>query len=266
MFFSAIDEEMRKLYKSDRNKHDILLWIIYNTNYTNKYKDLKKHQCYISLRTLSIETGIEYSRTQRKFNELVKEKYISYVFKSKSRYNSSIIQCHFIEKKIAYLNNKYLVVGEENKSNLSKPSTEVTENELTNNPSTIEKPLTNETREPIELNVNEKLIQDNAKLSHELTEAQKEQIINLDTEKLNNSIIQANKFAKSKYSLNYLLAIYDNSSKEPHRNTRDAYKQEPNTKPISRYHNSFNEHYKNYSEDELEARLLKAQAKKRGLA
>ena len=38
------------------------------------------------------------------------------------------------------------------------------------------------------------------------------------------------------------------------------------SKPVvTQFHGSFNEHFRNYSEDELEAKLLRAQNKKRGL-
>lgn len=99
MFFNAVDDEMRKLFITDKDKHDILLWIIYQTNYQETYKDLKLHQCYISLRTLSEQTKVEYAKTQRIVNKLLKDGYISYVFKSKSRHKPSIIQCNFIEAK-----------------------------------------------------------------------------------------------------------------------------------------------------------------------
>lgn len=99
MFFNAVDDEMRKLFITDKDKHDILLWIIYQTNYQETYKDLKLHQCYISLRTLSEQTKVEYSKAKRIVNKLLKDGYISYVFKSKNQYKPSIIQCNFIEAK-----------------------------------------------------------------------------------------------------------------------------------------------------------------------
>jgi len=40
-------------------------------------------------------------------------------------------------------------------------------------------------------------------------------------------------------------------------------KEKSNVKPLTRYHNSFNEHYKNYDPDELEKKLLKIQEEKR---
>lgn len=99
MFFNAVDDEMRKLFITDKDKHDILLWIIYQANYQETYKDLKLHQCYISLRTLSEQTKVEYSKAKRIINKLLKDGYISYVFKSKNQYKPSIIQCNFIEAK-----------------------------------------------------------------------------------------------------------------------------------------------------------------------
>ena len=69
MFFNAIDDDMRKLYMTDKDKHDILLWIIYNTNYQEEYNGLGKYQCYISLRTLSENTKVDYAKTQRIFKK-----------------------------------------------------------------------------------------------------------------------------------------------------------------------------------------------------
>lgn len=40
-------------------------------------------------------------------------------------------------------------------------------------------------------------------------------------------------------------------------------KEKSSVKPLTRYHNSFNEHYKNYNPDELEKKLLKIQEEKR---
>ena len=40
-------------------------------------------------------------------------------------------------------------------------------------------------------------------------------------------------------------------------------KEKSNVKPLTRHHNSFNEHYKNYNPDELERKLLKMQEGKR---
>lgn len=272
MFFNAIDDEMKKLYITDRNKHDILLWIIYNTNYQEEYKDLKQYQCYMSLRSLSESTNIDYSKTQRTFRQLIKEGYISYIVKSKSKYNPSIIQCHFIEKKITLYSNKYLVLQENNNMTVSEAHTEDLTTKLTNCSSNENESLKIEKREPIELSANEQLLKDNAKLNHALNNEQIEQVNQLDTDRLIKAIEQANKFAIGKYSLNYILAIYKNNHvntiEEPHRDTRGnvvkgAYQQKINTKPLTKYHNTFNEHYKNYTEDELEAKLLKMQSKRK---
>lgn len=118
MFFNAVDDEMRKLFMTDKDKHDILLWIIYQTNYQETYKDLKLHQCYISLRTLSEQTKVEYAKTQRIVNKLLKDGYISYVFKSKSRHKPSIIQCNFISDKTSSQASK--TSNTDNKSNNKK--------------------------------------------------------------------------------------------------------------------------------------------------
>ena len=97
MYFK-FHEDMRKIFNKDIDKHNILTWIIYNTNYQEEYNGLKKYQCYIAQRTISEITGIPQSKVCKKLKELEEESYITYIFKSKSKHTSSIIYADFIAK------------------------------------------------------------------------------------------------------------------------------------------------------------------------
>ena len=46
-------------------------------------------------------------------------------------------------------------------------------------------------------------------------------------------------------------------------NYNSNYNKDRTPKVVTRYHNSFNEHFRKYSEDELEAKLLRVQNSKR---
>ena len=46
-------------------------------------------------------------------------------------------------------------------------------------------------------------------------------------------------------------------------NNNTNYSKDRAPKVVTRYHNSFNEHFRKYSEDELEAKLLKVQNSKK---
>lgn len=227
------------IWKDRQLKSNEKLVLIYLISYHNN----KLKYAYPTRKQIQDDTGISENTLSKIFKSLEGKGYIKREKHKTSKGTNNI-----------YYINKYLVSDKQNKSTLSEPSVTPTENKSTNSSSETKEPLTNENREPVELTVNEKLIHENVKLNHNLAEAQKEQINKLDTDKLNRAIVQANRFAKDNYSLNYLLAIYNNASKP-----------EPNTKPLTRYHNSFNEHYKNYTEDELEAKLLRIQNKERGL-
>lgn len=46
MFFNGFDERAREIFKVDKSKHNVLSWIIYNTNYQEEYKGLTNRECY----------------------------------------------------------------------------------------------------------------------------------------------------------------------------------------------------------------------------
>ena len=96
MYFK-FHEDMRKIFNEDIDKHNILTWIIYNTNYQQEeYNGLKKYQCYISSATISKCAGVQLTKVKRLLKTLEDEGFISYVYKSKSKHTSSIIYANFI--------------------------------------------------------------------------------------------------------------------------------------------------------------------------
>ena len=83
MFFKAFNEHTRSIFNTDLDKHNILSWIIYNTNYSPKeYRGLNLHQCYISSSIISKSTNINISKVKRILKNLEEEKYFDYYFKS----------------------------------------------------------------------------------------------------------------------------------------------------------------------------------------
>ena len=97
MFFK-FHEEMRKIFLEDIDKHNVLAWIIYKTNYQNQYDKLLKYQCYLTTRNIAEDTNISTAKVQRILKKIESEGFISYVKKSKSKHESSIIFADFIAK------------------------------------------------------------------------------------------------------------------------------------------------------------------------
>lgn len=131
-----------------------------------------------------------------------------------------------------------------------------------------------------EVETNELLVKQKAKLVRQLKAEELEEINQLDTELLIKAIERANLYKPNGYHIGYLLKTYD-SVKNPTEPQREAQSNKPsnnsnnnkkdntgaNTKPLTRYHGTINEHFRQYAPDELEEQLLKMQAKKRkGLA
>lgn len=97
MFFK-FQEEMRRIFLTDLEKHNILAWIIYKTNYQAQYEDLQKYQCRITTRNISNDINLPLAKVQRILKQLEQEGYFYYVKKSKSKHESSIIFANFIAK------------------------------------------------------------------------------------------------------------------------------------------------------------------------
>lgn len=143
------------------------------------------------------------------------------------------------------------------------------------------KPSENE-RKPCETDAkastNELLVEQKGKIVRKLKAEELEEINQLDTELLIKAINQANFYKPNGYHIGYLLKAYDTVKNNPREPQREAQSNKPsnnsnnnkkdntgaNTKPLTRYHGTFNEHFRNYAPDELEEKLLKMQGKLRG--
>ena len=97
MFFK-FQEDMRRIFLEDIDKHNVLAWIIYHTNFQTEFNGLQKYQCYITTRNVAEDTKIHHTKVQRILKNLVVQGFISYTKKSKSKHESSIIFADFIAK------------------------------------------------------------------------------------------------------------------------------------------------------------------------
>lgn len=97
MFFK-FQQEMRCIFLKDLNKHNVLAWIIYKTNYQEQYEDLLKYQCRITVRTVAEDINLPSATVQRILKQLEKEGFIVFIKKAKSRHEYSVIFAHFIAK------------------------------------------------------------------------------------------------------------------------------------------------------------------------
>lgn len=145
-----------------------------------------------------------------------------------------------------YYIHKYLVIRNDNES-LSEPHRELSKDKSTNNSS---KDLKSNT-ELSTMSTNEMLLNNSKKFDKKLDEAQRELLNRLDTDRLMKAIADAETTGKYKtYNFTYLLGAYKKLTGAP---------DDKAPKVVTKYHNTFNEHYKKY--DDLEARLLKSQNK-----
>lgn len=97
MFFKAFNEETRKIFMDNIDIHNVLSFIVYQTNYSkNSYDELFMNQCYISSSIISKVTKINISKVKRILKELENEGYFEYVYKSTGgNKKPSIIQVNF---------------------------------------------------------------------------------------------------------------------------------------------------------------------------
>lgn len=271
MFFK-FNEEMRQIFKSDVDKHNILTWYIYNTNYQAKeYNGLEEGECFSSISVISKETGINESKVKRILKVLESEGIIQYTYKSKSKYNMSKIRCKFAQKSEP-VNKPVDEPVSEPVKDIGNTKSEGVDNFL-NEP--VNEPVSGQYSINISKNkskyisivVNSKqleLINNKCCITGEITEQQQREIQNMKMKLLEEVIEKCNSY-KSSYNINYLLQAYRNISPWAEiRSHKGAYSEEPhkNKKSMSERLGVENlNHYSKY--DDLEDRLLKRQEKKR---
>lgn len=91
MFFRAFDEEVRKIFNEDKAKYLVMSWIIFKTNYQEKYNGLKENQCYFSYSVIEEELNLSHKKLIRIMKELEKDGFINWAFKSKTRHKQSML-------------------------------------------------------------------------------------------------------------------------------------------------------------------------------
>lgn len=153
-----------------------------------------------------------------------------------------------------YYIHKYLVIRNDNES-LSEPITDDLNDNAINSSSDKSESLTE-----LSTKLKNEVLQEKANLKKALTKEELEKLKGMNYSILEKSINRANKQkGDEKYHFNYIVTIYE-GMKEPKADVPKQNK-EAQSKVKTKYHDTFNEHYKKYKEDELEKKLLKAQNK-----
>lgn len=131
---------------------------------------------------------------------------------------------------------------------------------------------------------NELLVEQKAKLRGKMSDLKREALNELDTDILTQAIDRANKVKPQGYFIGYILSICDDIKKDMENNLskpqREAQSNKPsnnsknnikdntganrgyvnNNYPVkTKYHDTFNEHFRKYTEAELEEKLLRMQ-------
>lgn len=143
-------------------------------------------------------------------------------------------------------------------------------------------------KKAVEASTNELLVNEKAKVKRDLNDNDREYLKELDTDTLIKAIDRANEFKPKGYHIGYIAKCYDTIKKEQQEEDRQAKESKTsnnsddnnkgntgaNTKDYhnnnysvkTKYHDTFNEHFRDYTPDELERKLLKMQAKRKSLA
>ncbi|WP_069998243.1 conserved phage C-terminal domain-containing protein [Cellulosilyticum sp. I15G10I2] len=95
MFFNGFSDYTRKTFNEDKDKHNVISWLIYNANYQEEYNGLKKRECYFSYSVLEDDCEISRGRLQIIMKELEEEGFIEWINKSKVKHQRSILRLIF---------------------------------------------------------------------------------------------------------------------------------------------------------------------------
>lgn len=260
--FKNVGMHYKDIWKDKNLKPNEKLVLIYLIDYYS----LTKGYSYKLRKQIEEETGISLKTVNNSLKSLENKGYITI-----KKYT------HDTGRNNIYYIHKYLVAGE-----CIKPvDVDARTKKTTNKQEAVQ---VNEVvvENGREQSTNELLVIENCKLTKKLTKDDIVDINKMDTDKLLQAIKQANKSQGNKsYHVNYLKTTYrniENNFSEPHSkaenenssnlsNNHKKSNTKANTKkyynnhyPVkTKYHDSFNEHFRNYSEEELEAKLLKMQ-------
>lgn len=138
--------------------------------------------------------------------------------------------------------------------------------------------------EVVEASTNELLVKQKAKVIRQLNNDEIEEINKLDTDLLIKAIERANSYKPNGYHIGYIFKTYesvkdesvknnppeptgqdlkDKSSNSLNSNKKSNTRANKGSTVKTKFHDTFNEHFRKYPEDELEEKLLKMQAAKR---
>lgn len=290
--FFMFSGEMRKLLLKDTNTYLVKSWLIFNTNYTDSYKDLKKFECYFSYRTVAENINISISQVQKIIRQLIQDKEIEYSYKSTSKKKSSILKVNFIANNAIYNTVKsventgvelYLDTVKENApvdntvhntvgntvgntvETVENTESQVIANTLTNTvgntvPNTLSKYNNlNNISKYLSIVVNSEqldLINKKCHITGEINEQQQREIQNMDIDQLEKTIEKCNRY-KSSYNINYLLQAYKNGEHEN--------KVTPIKKPTMSEKLGIANLNRTQKYEDLEERLLQLQATRRNI-
>ena len=245
--FKNVGMHYKDIWKDENLKPNEKLVLIYLIDYYS----LKDGYSYKIREVIEKEIGLARNTLNKVLNSLEEKGYITRAkHKTKTGWNN------------IYYIHKYLVASKKDTPEAPADANKVENIDL------------------VETSTNELLVEQKGKTVRKLKAEELEEINQLDTELLIKAIERANLYKPNGYHIGYLLKTYD-SVKNPTEPQKQAQSNKPsnnsnnnkkdntgaNTKPLTRYHGTFNEHFRNYAPDELEEQLLKMQAKKRkGLA
>lgn len=260
MEYLKLDKEILKDKNLKGNEKLVLIYLI-------GYNNSELNYSFPTYEQIQDDIGIARNTLAKVLNNLESKGYIT---RDKHRTKNGWNNVYYIYK--------YVVTDKVNDMTSQEPTEEVVDNQSTNSSSDNIESDTELTRES-ELSANEQLLYREG--IQKLNSEQKEKINKLDTDKLMKAIEVA-KQNTNNINFNYLLAIYNNNFRnkkvvkldgDPSKAKSDKAEKPKkqvnktsNTNVKTKWHDSFNEHFRKYSEDELEQKLLRMQASRRAAA
>lgn len=256
MEYLKLDKEILKDKNLKSNEKLVLIYLIGYNNSDLEYS-------FPTYKQIKDDTGISIKTLAKIFNSLEDKGYIRRANNPNKGGRNNVYYIY-----------KYVVTDKVNDMTSQEPTEEVVDNQSTNSSNDN---IESDTEPMIEteLSANEQLLYREG--IQKLNSEQKEKINKLDTDKLMKAIEVA-KQNTNNINFNYLLAIYNNNFRNKKVVKLDDNSKDPTKKPIkqssktsntnvkTKWHDSFNEHFRKYSEDELEQKLLRMQASRRAAA
>ena len=187
------------------------------------YHNVNYNYSFPTWKQIQEDTGISIKTLGKIFNSLEDKGYIKRdKRKNEEGWNN-----------IYYIDNKYLVASNDNENSL-EPHRELS----TDNSTNISNDNIKSDTEPSTMSTNEMLLNNSKKFDKKLDETQRELLNRLDTDRLMKAIADAETTGKYKtYNFAYLLGAYNKLKEAP---------EDKAPKVVTKYHNTFNEHFKEY--------------------